>query len=496
VRWGCRTCGAVPDSAPMKWSRHLAVPVLVAAALVLTACSSSTDVPRARQSSSDVAFTGCEKVACTGTLNGAKYEIKLPKQWNGTLLIYSHGYRYAQPAPPAFEPVETSAQSASDDQTAQALLSQGYALAGSSYKTNGWAVADGVAAAEDVHAFFQENVGQPYRTLVWGDSLGGLITQTIAEKDSAWVDGAAPLCGALAGVVPNMNLALDVSYAVKTLVDPQLELTGYASYDEAVKNWQSAITKLVAAAQDTAGGGTAKVLYIADVVNAPTQTETFDGSTVQSRVKATVEALATALGYATFARYDLEQRFGGNPSGNENIDYSKRISADEAQLIDSVTPGSVARFDAAMAAGTRIAADPKALSEALASGGDPKGTITAPTITLHTAADPLVIVQNETFFRTRFDKAQAEGTATADLVQLYTVAPSTYPEKPGAPYGAGHCNFTSQSRVAVIDLLTTWVQGGVFPGQAAIASAMGDSSGWASAFQPGPWPRGPETATS
>ena len=39
--------------------------------------------------------------------------------------------------------------------------------------------------------------------------------------------------------------------------------------------------RLVAAASDTAGGGTAKVLYIASLVDAPIQTKTFDGSTVE-----------------------------------------------------------------------------------------------------------------------------------------------------------------------------------------------------------------------
>lgn len=477
-------------------SRRALVPVLAVAALVLAACSSTPEVPRARQSASAVPFTGCDAVACTGTLNGAKYQILLPTTWNGTLLIYSHGYRYAQPAPPSFTPVETSAQPASDDQTAKALLAQGYALAGSSYKSNGWAVSDGVQAAEDLHAFFVEKVGQPYRTLVWGDSLGGLITQVIAEKHPEWVDGAAPLCGALAGVVPNMNLALDVSYAVRTLIDPTLKLTGYSSYQEAVQAWQHAVTRVVAAAKDTAGGGTAKVLYVADVVDAPAQTETFDGSTITSRVEATVEALATALGYATFARYDLEQRFGGNPSGNASVDYSTRISAQEATTIDAVTPGAVARFDALMAAGARITPDPTALANALATGGDPKGTVQKPTITLHTAADPLVIVQNESFFRARYQKAQAAGQAPGGLVQLYTVAPSTYPEKPGAPYGAGHCNFTSQSRVAVIDLLDTWVRDGVYPGEAAISEAMGDASGYQPAYVPSAWPRTPDSPTS
>jgi hypothetical protein len=473
-------------------TRALALASLCAAgALVLTACSSAPAVPRARELTTDVAFTACTPDTCAGTIDGAAYKITMPTTWNGTLLIYSHGYRYAQPVPPKFEPVDTAAQDSSDDATAKTLLSQGYALAGSAYKSNGWAVADGVSAAEGLYAHFSSTIAQPYRVLVWGNSLGGLITQVVAEKHPEWVDGAAPLCGAVAGVVPNMNLALDVSYAVKTLIYPEMKLTGYASYEESVTTWTEALKRLVAAASDTAGGGTAKVLYIADLIDAPIQTRTYDGSTVQSKVKATVEALATGLGYATFARYDLEQRFGGNPSGNVDVDYSTRISDSEASLIGAVTPGAVEANNALMAAGKRITADPAALAKALADGGDPSGAIIRPEITLHTAADPLVIAQNETFLRDRYDAAVAKGDATAGLVQLFTVAPATYPEVPGAPYGAGHCNFTSQSTVAVIDLLTGWVQKGTYPGDAAVSAAMGDASGFSAAWRPGPWPRTP-----
>jgi hypothetical protein len=141
-----------------------------------------------------------------------------------------------------------------------------------------------------------------------------------------------------------------------------------------------------------------------------------------------------------------------------------------------------------MAAGQRITADPAALAKAKAEGGDPQGMIAHPTITLHTAADPLVISQNESFFAARYAAAKKAGTATGDLVQLYTVAPTTYPENPGAPYGAGHCNFTSQSQVAVVDLLTNWVQNGVFPGTSAVEAAMGPDSGFSAAWTPGPWP--------
>ncbi len=470
--------------------RRVAATVLLASsALVLAACgSSASDVPRARQVTPDVAFTGCDVVACSDTLNGAAFTIELPTTWNGTLLLYSHGYRNAQPVPPNFDPVSTTAAAASDEETARTLLSQGYALAGSAYKSNGWAVADGVTAAEDLYAYFSAKIGTPFRTIVWGDSLGGLITQTIAEKHPEWVDGAAPLCGAVAGVVPNMNLALDVSYAVRTLLYPEMKLTGYATYEESVTTWTEAAKRVLAAASDTAGGGTAKVLYIAAIIDAPDQTRTFDGSSIESKVKATVEALATGLGYATFARYDLEQRFGGNPSSNEDADYAARVSAEERALIDAVTAGATDANNALMQSGARIAADGAARTKALAEGGDPQGTVSDPTIALHTASDPLVLVQNQSFFADRYRAAQAAGSASGGLVQLFTVAPASYPEASGAPFGAGHCNFTSASRVAVIGLLTTWVQDGVFPGPDAIASAMGTDNGYSALFRPTGWP--------
>ena len=85
----------------MVQSRGLAVGVGVAvSALVLAACSGSkTDTSGIHDQSRDVAFTACGS-QCAGSLNGAKYRIELPAKWNGTLLIYSHGYRYAAPAPP------------------------------------------------------------------------------------------------------------------------------------------------------------------------------------------------------------------------------------------------------------------------------------------------------------------------------------------------------------------------------------------------------------
>ena len=208
-------------------------------------------------------------------------------------------------------------------------------------------------------------------------------------------------------------------------------------------------------------------------------------------MKATVEALATGLGYATFARYDLEDRFGGNPSGNEGVDYSTRISDPRQPLIDTVDArcGRAAR----RAAGRRHAGAgrPRGTAKALAEGGDPQGTVHGPDDhPAHRGGPARASCRTRRSCATGSSPQQQSGAATADLVQLYTVAPDdATPRTAGAPYGAGHCNFTSQSRVAVIDLLNDWVQNGVYPGSAAIAAAMGDSSGYVAGWTPGPWPR-------
>ena len=68
------------------------------------------------------------------------------------------------------------------------------------------------------------------------------------------MSGVAPMCGVLGGTNLNLDLALDVAYAVKTLIYPQLKLTGFASNDEAVANWEGAPKAIVAAGRTRANG--------------------------------------------------------------------------------------------------------------------------------------------------------------------------------------------------------------------------------------------------
>ncbi|HST67003.1 MAG TPA: hypothetical protein VLM05_17615 [Mycobacteriales bacterium] len=466
------------------WRGRAVLAAAVVPVLAVAACggepAAQSRQDSIRSTATDVAFTGCDKVACEGTLDGAKYQIQLPQKWNGTLLLFSHGYRQAAPAPPTNSPVQTDAQAAPADEVATKLLSQGYALAGSAYKTNGWAVADGVAAGEQLHDFFVQKVGTPNRTYAWGFSLGGLITETLAEKHPDWIAGAAPMCGVLGGSNLNFDLALDVGYGIRTLIAPTFKVEGYSSYQDAVANFDLAYKAVLKAAGDPAG--IAKLLLIGALVDAPTQTQTYDGSTLQSRGSALVESLVTALVFGTTGRQDIEQRVGGNPSGNVDADYGPRVSASERQLIETVSAGSTDKNLAALAAGARITPDSGARDK-FAALGTPAGNIKVPTLTVHTEADPLVLVQNEGVFA---GKVSASTAKTADLVQLYTKAPATYP-KP-APYGAGHCNFTGDEVLGTVSLLDNWVRNGVYPAGPAVTAAFGSDTGLDLTYRPTPWP--------
>lgn len=455
-----------------------------AAVLMLAGCSTTptaqdqASADPAPQATATYSYTGCDQVKCEGTLAGAPYEIEMPQAWNGTLVIYSHGYRQPTDALPG-KPVAAPGYDSGQKEIGQALLAQGYAIAGSAYKSNGWAVSDGVKAAEDLEAFFAAKIAVPQRVYAWGDSLGGLITQVLSERHPSWLSGTAPLCGVLAGVVPNMDLALDAAYAVKKLIYPKLKLTGYSSMAEAQQNLTGAQNAVIAAGL---GGKAAQLLYIGAIGDAPDKTQDQDGSSDFSRLFAIGQGIITALTFSTVGRYDIEQRYGGNISGNAGTDYSVRISDEEAAAIKA-RGGDVAAFDKQLASGGRVMPDDAARAKAQASGGDPTGDVTVPTITMHTQYDQVAIVANETFFKNRYDRAER----AAGLLQLFTSPPAVYPAG-GTPYGAGHCNFTPQSRIGIIGLLDSWVRSGSEPGPDQISAALGEASGWNPQFTPGPWP--------
>src|SRR5271156_3539704 len=149
----------------------------------------------------------------TGALaDGATYLIEVPTHWNGTLFLYSHGYVTPGAANPATD--------GGDPATRAFMLGSGFALAGSSYATTGWAIQQALPDQIAVLEIFNKTVAHPKRTIAWGHSLGGMITAGLIQRYPEKFDAALPMCGVLSGGVATWNTALDGAFAFEVLIAP------------------------------------------------------------------------------------------------------------------------------------------------------------------------------------------------------------------------------------------------------------------------------------
>jgi hypothetical protein len=138
-----------------------------------------------------VAQTAQADTVLEGATNGgALIKIQVPDAWNGSLVIYNHGFDLGAivPSTPDLGPL------------AGLMLSEGYAVAASSYRQNGWALYKTKNDLQNLVSVFETNFGTPAEVLVHGFSLGGIVTAQAIEKASLGnVVGAYPACGAMAG---------------------------------------------------------------------------------------------------------------------------------------------------------------------------------------------------------------------------------------------------------------------------------------------------------
>src|SRR6266702_996299 len=119
--------------------------------------------------------------------SGALYAMFLPDRWNGRLEIFIHGL--VDPARPIVLPTLGAA--------ADTLRAHCYALAYSSFAENGWAVKDGAQRTHELSDLFAAEFGEPRRTYLYGQSMGGLIALKLAESYPTQYDGVLDECGVL-----------------------------------------------------------------------------------------------------------------------------------------------------------------------------------------------------------------------------------------------------------------------------------------------------------
>ncbi|MFD8378453.1 alpha/beta hydrolase [Streptomyces sp. NPDC059679] len=388
----------------------------------------------------------------TGTLSdGATWIADVPDDWNGTLLLFSHGFG------------PTVATDAPSDAVRTELLTEGYAMAGSSYDPRGsmWAMnsaeRDQFATLDAVTA----KIGTPRRTLAVGQSMGGLVNAQIARDGAGRVDGALGLCGLVAGGTDLDNYQLDAEYTIARLLLPgqDVRLVRFGSADDAAATAKK-LTDAVTAAQTTPQGR-ARVALAAAFLNLPAWAPGKDRPAPtdwagQEEQQYTWFAQGI-LSFVEGGRYAIEQSVGGNNSWNQGVDYTRLLAGSvHAPRVRALyrTAGLDLRVDLmSLAQGASIAADPAAVRTAQRTSSAGQG-LGVPLLDVHTIADNLVPVEQERQFGDRVRRARNG----AMLRQAYVER-------------QGHCTFTTAETVAALHALEHRVTTGHW-GDAATAAAL------------------------
>ncbi|MEU5259552.1 alpha/beta hydrolase [Amycolatopsis sp. NPDC021455] len=392
----------------------------------------------------------------TGSLpDGASWVADVPGAWNGTVILYSHG----------FGPLV--ARDAPDEPTGQALLAQGYALVGSSYSGPSlWALESAVRDQFASLDALGRLIGRPRRTIAWGTSMGGLVSALEAESGGHRLDGALTTCGLVAGALNLNNYQLDGEYALSRLLGPAqpVKLVRFASAAEASAS-AAALTKLVTDAQGTAAGR-ARIALGAALMNTPTW---LTGPTAPADYAGQEQQQQQALtqfvlGFVVSGRYEIELAAGGNSAFTQGVDYRSLLASSAlSRQVRALYREAGLDLDADLANLTRhadVTPDPQAVGT-LARTSMVTGRLRVPELTIHTTSDHLVPAEQENWYARRVRAAGREPL----LRQAFVDAP-------------GHCAFQPPETIAALHALESRIETGRWTGTTpeqlnAAAAALG-----------------------
>jgi len=338
-----------------------------------------------------------------------------------------------------------------DPITGNYLLANGYALAGSSYATTGWAIQQALPDQLEVLSKFSSLVAKPQRTIAWGHSLGGMVTAGLIQRDAQHFDAALPMCGVVAGGVGTWNQALDSAFAFYTLLasGSGLELVNIKHPNKNVQIAESALST----AQNTAVGK-ARIALSAALADTPGWFDPLlkePPPTDYAKQEANQYSWLSQIDFpfAFDFRAELEGRAGGNPSWNNGIDYRKQLQASvdyaEVKALYKKAGLDLDTDLEALNSAVRIKANSQSLNY-LKRNLIFNGEIGLPVLTLHTKGDGLVEVENEDAYK----QVVGEAGNGKLLRQLFVDR-------------AGHCEFTPAETLVAFQALLTRLDTGDWP---------------------------------
>jgi pimeloyl-ACP methyl ester carboxylesterase len=456
--------------------------------------------------------------SCIGaTSDGAPYVMQVPANFNGTVYLWSHGYRYNVDIPAALPGIggykitntpEPGPVPGGDTSVIKYLLGKGFAVMGSGFARQGWNADSGVATDEELIKTFEAKFTNTTHVIAWGASLGGFITQTLAEKDAAALSAAGPLCVASPTVEAELQMAGDFLWGLKTFFDPSIKAGNYsagaAGYAEAMGDLGKVFTVLGKLQATIASGAwpdttpaaihavgldqvpsRSALLLLGLMAGLPTQSAHFDSTTGPGSVNssaytsfaaaaspalAILENGATAAALAVLVTYDVEQQSGGAIFDNTKTDYASRV-ASEATVFNAALSGGTATAGLLgyLAQAPRASANPAAVAK-MRSLAQWTGKISVPTVAMTGVADPVTPAGDLTYMAQQYAKqwesqrqsTLGKGRPAYDLIALFGTTPSHYTtfDAKGLPItstpaanGTNHCNFNVKQYIAVANLL-------------------------------------------
>lgn len=364
-----------------------------------------------------------------GIQGPASYAAEVPDNWNGTLIMFTHGYAgmgedLRVQTPPLRE----------------YWLSQGYAWAASSYSANYYDVRAGVEDTNALALQFPALTGKatPDKYLIVGFSMGGHVAAAAVEAETQATArnrvryaAAMPMCG-----------VLDEQYEFQWLGDytqAAAQLTGFAGNTYPNATFQKNLPAIKAALfSDTSGplwqvnsGQGAKLRELARGLTGG-ERPVFD-------LGFSVGGLQNAVWSTGGSDGTLNGILARNIYGNVGVTY--RWTADATP-----TPEETA-FNAAL---VRVSADPGANApryDGVRWLPRVSGEISVPVLTLHTLGDFYVPFRHEQLY----NRAVAANGKSGLLVQRAIRAP-------------GHCDFAAPELVEGFNDLVAWEKTGQKPG--------------------------------
>ena len=480
--------------------------------------------------------------SCVGVgADGAPYTFIAAANFNGTVFLYSHGLRPAIPIPATLGvplgfggavPVTNAAEPApraidGDMSVINKLVAAGYGVAGSGFSRQGINATEALAANKELIATFKTKFPTTSKVIAWGQSLGALHAQKLAETNPELVDGVILACPAANPSGAIIDYFGDALWGFKALFDPSIKVGGYSTdpvvrAGEQLLNIQKILVVLGSlsanvantdaktswpATASPAGKALAAagipsrsaVVLVGLMAGVPTRSEHIDGTSAPSAATAESYPLAAApaiavlenmgktLNYGTFLNADGELLAGGKIFDNTKTDYAARVASD-ADIYSFALSGNsaVAAMIGALAATPRETADPAAVAKISALFGL-SGKIAKPTVIFQNETDsfvPASIVQwyvdnyaeqyaaEKLAAMTAAKKSRSYVAPTNNLVTLWQKTAAKYSKftATGAPdttatrgAGTGHCDFSAAQWLAAADLMTATLKDGKFP---------------------------------